>query len=138
MMNKFLIFIKQNYWILLISTIAIYLRFKGIYPGYPEHTDEAGFSSALLMLFKGNFDPGRYDYPAGLPLIHLFLFKFFFIPFYWMLFYLQSLGTIVDGFMKIPLNSLEYQRIFHLNILGEREINVMYWGRYITAACGVG
>lgn len=137
-MNKFFRAINQNYLIILIIFIAAYLRFKGIYPGYPEHTDEAGFSSALTMLFKGNLDPGRYDYPAGLPLIHLLLFKFFFIPLGWIKFYFQSLGTIVDGFMNLPLNPVEHQRVFHLNILGEREINVMYWGRYITAICGVG
>lgn len=138
MINKILNFIKNNYILLLILIFAIYLRFTGINPGYPAHTDEGGYSSALTMIWNENLDPGRYDYPAGVPLIHIFLFKSIFIPLAWFKYYVSHLGQILDGFINIPLNEVDYQRIFRLEILGNREINVMYWGRYVTAFFGVG
>lgn len=116
---------------------AILLRFVGVYPGYPEHTDEAGYSSAVTMILKGNLDPGRYDYPAGLPLLHTFLFKFLFIPIYWLKFFIQNLGAIIDGYIKFPLDPNEYKRISDQYIFGPREVNVMYWGRFVTAFFGV-
>lgn len=136
-MSKILIFIRKNILILVILSIATLFRFVGLYPGYPEHTDEGGFSSALTMMANGNLNPGRYDYPAGVPLLHLALFKSVFIPLFWLKFYILNLGPIIDGFIKIPLDPDSYKRIFSLEILGPREINVMYWGRYITALFGV-
>ena len=137
-MSKILIFIRKNIFIVVILLIATFFRFAGLYPGYPEHTDEGGFSSALTMMANENLNPGRYDYPAGVPLLHLVLFKSIFIPVYWLKFYLLNIGSIIDGFIKIPLDPDAYKRIFSLEILGPREINVMYWGRYITAIFGIG
>ncbi len=136
-MTKILIFVRRYILIITILLIAGVLRFVGIYPGYPEHTDEAGYSSAVTMILKDNLDPGRYDYPAGLPLLHTLIFKLIFIPFYWAKFYFQNLGAIVDGLIKVPLGVDDYKRIFSLDIFGPREINVMYWGRYVTAFFGV-
>ena len=128
--------IYQHKWLILILIITVYLRFKGIYPGYPSHPDEAPISSAWDMILKGNLDPRRYDYPTLIALIHLFLVKFLFIPLAWVKFYIENLGQIIDGFLRVPLSTVDYDRSYRFSIVGLQDLNVIYWGRYITAATG--
>ena len=132
-------FIVKNKIILIILLIAVYLRFVGIKPGYTfSHPDEAAYGSAVVMIYNKNLDPLRYDYPAGVALINYLFFKLFFIPVYWLKFYLEHLGPILDGIIKIPLSSADYFRYFLFNVVGQKEINTLFWGRYITALFGVG
>lgn len=137
-MMKIFSFIKKNLLIIIILLTAIFFRFTSINPGYPAHTDEAGYSSAITMIWNENLDPARYDYPSGVPLIHFFAFKLIFIPISWTNYFFNNIGQILDGLIKLPFSHIEYKRIFNSEILGNREINVMYWGRYITAVFGVG
>lgn len=130
--------IFRNKPLLLILAFAAFLRFAGVYPGYPGHPDEAPYGSAYTMIMKGNLDPARYDYPGGIALIHWLVFKLLFIPLYWAIFYIEHIGQIVDGGLKIPLTQLNYDRYFRIAILGRQDMNILYWGRYITAAFGVG
>lgn len=131
---------KKNFLIILILILIIgfFFRFSGIYPGYPSHPDEAAYGSALVMVLNNNLDPGRYDYGGAVAHIHYLFFKFVFIPFGWITFFLQNLGKVVDGILRLPLSKVDYDRIFQLTILGPQQINTMYWGRYITAAFGLG
>lgn len=137
-MKKLFGIIFRNKILLLILVIAAFLRFTGVYPGYPTHPDEAPYGSAYTMIMKGNLDPARYDYPAGIALIHWFVFKFLIIPLNWVIFYIEHIGQIVDGGLKIPLSQVNYDRYFRSAILGRQELNILYWGRYITALFGVG
>ncbi|MBI3397179.1 glycosyltransferase family 39 protein [Candidatus Woesebacteria bacterium] len=123
---------------LIILVIGIGFRFIGVYPGYPHHSDEAAYSSALTMILNKNLDPARYDYPSGAAIINYLFFKLLFIPFGWLKFYVSSLWDFVDGFLKFPLSTVDYQRIFSLTVLGPQQINTLYWGRYIAAGFGVG
>lgn len=138
MIKKLINLFKTNYLIISILILAIVFRFIGVYPGYPSHTDEAGYSSALTMILNGNLDPGRYDYPSGVPFIHYTLFKLLLFPFNWMKYYAENLTQIVDGFIKLPLRGIEYTRVFQLDIVGISKYDSMYFGRYVTAFFGVG
>lgn len=137
-MKKLFKIINQHKLLSLILAVAVFLRFTGIYPGYPGHPDEAPYGSAYTMIMKENLDPARYDYPAGIALIHWFIFKFLLIPLYWVIFYIEHIGQIIDGSLKIPLSQVNYDKYFRISILGRQDMNVIYWGRYITAVFGVG
>ncbi len=136
---KFFRFIKSNFLIILILAVATYFRFGGIYPSYPpQHPDEAAYGSAYSMMMNANLDPLRYDYPSGVAIIQMILFKLFFIPLYWLKFYITHIHQIADGFIKIPLTQVEYDRFFRFEVLGAQDMNVLIWGRVITGAFGVG
>lgn len=131
---------KHNLVLLAIYCLAIYLRFFGVRPGYPPyHSDEGiSYSSAVSMIKNGNLDPLRYDYPSLVPLINYLGFRIFFIPIYWFKFFILHFTQILDGFIHFPLTAEEKSRFFQIEILGEREIHALWWGRYITAAFGFG
>lgn len=132
-------FLKTNFLIILILLTASYFRFGGIYPSYPpQHPDEAAYGSAYSMMINGNLDPLRYDYPSGIALIQMILFKLIFVPLYWLKFYITHVHQIADGFIKIPLSQVEYDRFFRFEVLGAQDMNVLIWGRVITAFFGVG
>lgn len=137
-MKELFIKIFSNKPLVLIIVISVFLRFAGIYPGYPTHPDEAPYGSAYTMIMKGNLDPARYDYPAGIALIHWFIFKFLIIPLNWGIFYITHIEQLIDGGLKIPLSQVSYDRFFRSDILGRQELNILYWGRYLTALFGVG
>lgn len=126
--------------IIIVLILAAFLRFSGTKPGYPPyHSDEGiSYSAATSMIKNNNLDPLRYDYPAVVPLVNYIFYKFVFIPVSWVRFYVENFSRIADGFIKLPLVEKEYQRIFQAEILGEREINALFWGRYVTALFGVG
>lgn len=137
---KIISWIKKNYLLVLILLIAIILRFIAVYPGYNQyHGDETAiWGSASQMVKLGTFDPGRYDYPATAILINAFFYKFFFIPVFWVKYYLSNFGQLIDGKIIFPPTVAEVQRIFGIYIIGIREINSLFWSRYITATFGVG
>lgn len=131
---------KENYLLLLILFLAIVLRFIAVKPGYNQyHGDETAiWGSASQMLKLNTFDPGRYDYPATAMLINAFFYKIFFIPLFWVKYYLSNIGQLMDGTVRFPPTVAEAQRVFGIYIIGIREINSLFWSRYITAAFGVG
>ncbi len=138
--RRFISLIKNNKILVLILLVAALLRFGGTNPGYsPYHSDEpAIYGSALEMVKNSTLDPGRYDYPATAMLINAFFYKFFFIPLNWVWFYLTHIVDLIDGIIKLPPVPREIDRVFNLHIIGERGINAMFWGRYITALFGLG
>ncbi|EKD94505.1 MAG: glycosyl transferase family protein [uncultured bacterium] len=137
---KIRLWFKENYLLIIILIVAITLRFIAVKPGYNQyHGDETAiWGSASQMVKLGTFDPGRYDYPATAILINAFLYKVFFIPLFWIKYYLDNIGQLLDGTVKFPPTIAEVQRIFGIYIIGIREINSLFWSRYITAAFGVG
>lgn len=127
-------------WLIIIIILAASLRFIGIKPGFPPyHSDEGiSYSAAVSMIKNGNIDPLRYDYPAVVPLVNAAVFKSVFIPLYWLKFYVTHLDQIIAGLIKLPLSEESSTKIFQLKILGERERNALFWGRYVTALFGIG
>lgn len=130
----------KNKILVLILVIAAILRFIGTNPGYNQYHSDQGitYSAATSMIKNGNLDPLRYDYPALVPDINYIFFQSIFIPVWWAKYYVTHVFDILDGVVHIPIAPLERKKIFQLYILGEREINAIFWSRYITALFGVG
>ncbi len=130
----------RNKLLVVILIVAALLRFVGTKPGYNQfHADEGiSYSAAVSMIKNRNLDPLRYDYPALVPLINYVFFKTVFIPLYWGRYYFENISRIVDGTVHIPIAPLEAKKIFQVFILGERERNALFWGRYVTALFSLG
>lgn len=123
----------------LIFFLAIIFRLIGIYPGHSRyHPDETIiYGVAIEMVKSGDLNPKRFDYGGGAIYINYIAYKFFFVPLSWSYYYATHLLEIVDGTLHIPISPLEKNSIFQKEILGEREINAMYWGRIVSAFFGI-
>lgn len=131
---------KTNRVLAAILIVAALLRFIGAKPGHNQyHADEGvSYSGAVSMIKNGAFDPERYDYPALVPAINFAFFKSVFVPISWVNYYATHLGEIADGVIHLPLDPLTKARVFQLEVLGERDFNALFWGRFVTAIFGVG
>jgi len=135
-------FVIKNKVILIVLLLSAFLRFSGIKNSYqPNHSDEGmSYSQGIYMLLEKSLDAHGYSlayaYPNVVPIINAFAFKSFFLPFKWLSYYFQNLGEIVDGYIKLPLDQQEFNRIYKMEILGYREINVLRWGRMVSAFIG--
>ena len=125
--------ILKNKVLTLILVLAVLLRFIGIYPGYhPYHSDEGmSYSSAMEMIRNLNVDPGRYDYPSLVPIIHAISYVFLFIP----VFLVKSFIFSPDD---LPTKGRNIIEIWQQVVIQNQQTDVLFWGRYITAAFGVG
>jgi 4-amino-4-deoxy-L-arabinose transferase-like glycosyltransferase len=111
------------------------IRILGVSPGFNQfHSDEGiSYSAAVSMLRNSNLDPLRYDYPALVPEINWLSFRFLFTPYYWVKYYFHNLSAMLDGYVPVIPKPEDLNRIFQNDILGNREINALFWGRYTTA-----
>lgn len=126
---------KTNLILFSIVLLGGIVRFMGVNPGFNQfHSDEGiSYSAAVSMIKDGNLDPLRYDYPALVPEINYLAFKGFFIPISWGKYYLSHLPRMLDGLEAFIPQKDEYKRIFQHDILGDREVHALFWGRYTTA-----
>lgn len=137
------IFKKSNFFILLTLLITIYFRSFSIAPGYPPyHPDEgATYSRALKIEKAGLLHPEKYNlelaYPATVAYINYFSFRYFWEPYYWLLYYLKNFWTYFEGFERLPTTELEINRIATLYIYGKNDINTIYWARYTTTVFAI-
>ncbi|HWA52009.1 MAG TPA: glycosyltransferase family 39 protein [Patescibacteria group bacterium] len=117
--------------LIFILILAAVLRITGVYPGYhPNHADEVNiFSQAVNILKTGSVQEIRFEYPPLPAYINFLSFKFIFIPLSWIKYYANNLGQIIDGTFLPNLQN---------NILGNGDINAMFWARTVTAIFGVG
>lgn len=125
------LFLFKNKLLTLILSLAFILRVVGFMPGYnPYHSDEGmSYSSAINMLVNINLDPGRYDYPILIPLIHAILYIFI-LPF-----------AVLINFIFVPENIPQSSNIVDLfgrYIVVNQQTQVLFWARFITALFGVG
>lgn len=104
----------NNKLILLIFLTGAFLRFWGVDPGYhPYHSDEPmSYFNAIKMIVERKIDPSYYAYPSLIPIIHIIFYLFFFIPF------------TTAGLYRITTG------------IGVELVEVLYWGRYVTAILG--
>lgn len=132
MPKKIIDLISRNKTLTLILVIAMLLRLIGIYPGYhPYHSDEGmSYSSAIEMIKRVNIDPGRYDYPSLIPLIHGVVYLVFFLP-----------PAMVISFLFSPENIPSFKNLFDLIVrflVVNQQTQVLFWGRFVTAIFGIG
>jgi len=119
--------------LVLIMLLAVILRFGGVSPGYNSfHPDEGkdGMVSALYMFTNGNLNPMDYNYPSLIPLVELLVLILIVGP-------LECFDLLVsnpgNAFHNLTSPSSMYQNV----VLGLNNLQIMYWGRYITAFFGV-
>lgn len=124
--------IINNKILSLILALATLLRFIGIYPGYHiYHSDEGmSYSSAIEMIRNLNFDPGRYDYPSLIPIIHAFLYVFLFIPVF-------VIKTMIFSPEDLPSKYNNVIELWQQIVIQNQQTVVLFWGRYVTAFFGV-
>lgn len=126
--------LRKNCILIFILAAALLVRVVGLVPGYgPYHPDEGIFySSAIRMVINGDFNPGRFDYPAGVSLIYYFIFSQFILP--------VVLFKVILSNPKLLLDLLESGRQFfddyQVLIFGNRGIDALFWSRHITAILG--
>src|SRR5258708_12731166 len=130
---------KKSILILLILIFAAVLRFTSINPGYhSNHADEVNIYTTAITMFKaGNLAPFRYEYPPLPAYINLFAYNTFFIPLATLRYDLINLNKVFDRIVPLKMTPLAYTRFLQLEIFGDREINVLFWGRAVTALFGV-
>jgi len=128
--------LKQNILLVVILLVALLLRLVGVNPGYPPiHPDEAmSYSSAVDMIINGDLNPRRFDYPAGVPLLHMLIYRIFFLP--------LALMKVFFPHPKVFWTALKigsrFLAEFQQPIFGWRQNEALYWSRYLNALLGTG
>lgn len=128
--------VKRNFFLIIILLAALLVRLVGTNPGFPPyHPDEAmSHSSAVEMIVRGDLDPQRYDYPAAIPLLHYFFFRTFFLP----LALLKAFFPHPRVFLTALKIGPRFLNEFRVLIFGAREVQALFWSRYLHAFLGVG
>jgi len=130
---------KERFFYLLLGLIfflGFILRIAGVKPGYPgDHPDEpVVFSTAIEAVLErtadiSQFPTYRFQYPALLIYFCAFLEATFLIPF-----------ALAKSFLLNPaeffLNINHLDNFVINSIVGRRQINALFWGRYIVAFLG--
>lgn len=137
---SFTSFFRRNNILITLLIVAILFRFVGVNPGvYQYHPDEPiVYSTALDMVKNKSLNPIRFDYPGLSIYINYIFFQLVFIPLGWLMYFLQHIAEIVDGTIHIPIAPLEAHRTLQTFIFGIKDVNVLFWGRYIAASFSVG
>lgn len=133
-MNKIIIYLRKNKILCFILFLALVVRVVGVYPGYPHlHPDETvSYGVVFDMLTYGDLNPRRFDYPAGVGLIHYFVYTQFILPVILLKVFLLKPSLIFDFLEKGSYFFNEFQ----VEIFGNRQIDALYWSRYINAILG--
>ncbi|MFC1625821.1 ArnT family glycosyltransferase [Patescibacteria group bacterium] len=123
--------ISKNKTITAILILSAILRFGGVYPGFPPtHADETAiYGAASRMVRHFTYDPMRYDYGA-LPIIINAIVYTILNPFF-----------IIYSFIFAPDNLPNFKNVisfFQQMVWSNQHVAVIYWGRFVTAAFGVG
>jgi len=127
---------KDNFFLFLVLLAALVIRVIGVNPGYPPyHPDEPmSYGSAIIMTVNGNLDSGRYDYPAGVPLVHWFFYRIFFLPI--------ALFKLFFPHPRVFLTAIRiggrFLAEFKEPIFGRGEYDALFFSRYVTAILGAG
>ncbi|EKD90404.1 MAG: hypothetical protein ACD_31C00005G0030 [uncultured bacterium] len=124
-------YVYNNKLLVIILILAGFLRVLGIYPGYhPYHSDEGmSYAAAINMIKTLSLDPGRYDYPIIIPLIHAIIYILI-LPFILIFSFIFSPDTLPSfkNILELP------ERFLVVN----QQTIVLFWGRLITAFFGIG
>ncbi|MBI2028431.1 MAG: glycosyltransferase family 39 protein [Candidatus Levybacteria bacterium] len=127
-------YIKKNKILFLVLLFAFVIRIVGIFPGHPpNHPDEPmSFGSAIEMLMNNDLNPRRFDYPAGVPLLHFLFFKSIILPH---LLFIKSIQN-PDIFISSLNPAINIYREYSELIFGRNGIILLFWSRFLTAFLG--
>ncbi|MDP3982645.1 MAG: glycosyltransferase family 39 protein, partial [bacterium] len=120
--------------LILILIASFLIRIIGTNPGFWEfHPDEpTTYVEAADMYMNSDINPRRFDYAAGIPLVHLVAFKTIFIPIRYAKLIItepQTLVLALKNFDNFPQN-------LTFVIFGYRYLDALFWSRYVVAFLG--
>jgi len=127
--------IKKDYIIIVLIAVALLIRLVGVQPGHNHyHPDEPmSYSSAVDMLLHGDFNPRRFDYPSGVPLLHNIFYRLFILPAVSFPVFLSNPSSLITAVLDGSSFLMEYNQA----IFGSGWINALFWSRYFNAILGV-
>lgn len=130
---KIALFIRNNKLLALILLIALFVRATGTIPGHsPDHPDEPmSYSSAVEMILHGDLNPRRFDYPSGVPLLHLIFINSFILPALLLKVFLYHPEGIILNFINT-----DFINQFSTEIFGVGHTDALFWSRILTALIG--
>lgn len=125
--------IKENLVIIVITLLALFVRFIAVYPGFSEnHPDEGiAYVTGIHMLYN-SLTPNRFDYPAGVPFLNILVYSILILP----TVFIKILLTDPKTFFQFVL-SPETLIVNKDLVFGIRGLDALYWSRYISAFMGV-
>lgn len=125
---------KTHYLLIFILVIAGLLRFLGQNPGFPDnHPDEGiSFTTGVYMLYH-RLEPNIFYYPAGVPFIQVFFYLIFFVPIALFKLFILYPEYIFELISKGFNFFVQYREV----IFGVRDINAMFWSRYVAGFTGL-
>lgn len=128
-------FIKKNWVVISVLLVALIVRVIGVYPGFTvDHPDEPGSYITAINMFYNFLMPGRFDYPAGMPFLHLLIYCIFILPFvFFKMFFLHP-----SAFFALFDLGFNFFSQYKESIFGVTSLNALYWSRYIAAIVGTG
>lgn len=134
--------LKTNLFIVLIIALGLAIRISGVYPGVHHDGDEVFYGQATLMILNKNLsiESSLLGYPPLVYWIFTMAFVLIFVPLAWIGFvikefpdFILTIGGIYKGAFA---GRVGFDKIFLTEILGDRWIHPMYWGRYLTSIIG--
>ena len=129
------LFFKKNWIVILITLSALMARMVGVYPGFTiDHPDEPTSYVTAIHMFYNFLAPGRFDYPAGMPFLHLLIYCIFILPFVFFKIFFPHPDMIFALFNL----RFDFFVQFREAIFGPSYLNALYWSRYISAFVGTG
>lgn len=134
LLSRFINLVLSNKLLFAIFVCGLFLRLWGVRSGYPPyHPDEPQIYSRAMLTILGRVDElGYYGYPALVPLIHSLLYFLIFLP----ISIIKELIVSPDLIFKFTEEGFTLTRFLQNYIFGVREINILLWGRYISAFLG--
>lgn len=125
---------KENFFFISILLAAFLIRIIGIMPGHNiYHPDEPmSYSSAVDMLLHNDFNPRRFDYPSGVPLLHNLFYRLFILPVVSFQIFLSHPSSLITS----VLDNSSFLMEFSERIFGSGWINALFWSRYFNAILG--
>lgn len=132
----------------IIVLLAAILRFSGISPGYPPTQADEGISHerGYAILKNLSLNPQKstssdpFTYPMMVPLLNAIFYLFVFIPSSitsFLLSHLKEISSYISHSGWDNFINIEIYKIYNNNILGFKNINIVFWGRYVTATFGI-
>jgi hypothetical protein len=136
--------VKNNKILTLILISAALLRFVGTNPGYSKYHSDEGISYAqgIYMVLEKTLDAHGYAipyaYPALVPLINAIFDLVLFIPGSFLIYFLNHPRIFLFDITHLGDIAKQLDLILWTEVFGERMVNVIHWGRYVTALFSLG
>ena len=118
-------------FLIVIFIFAIWIRFLGVYPGFPaNHPDEPTiYGSVSRIILHADFKPVLYSYGELLPELYAIFVFLFFMPIVLLKSIVLNFGQIFDQGLFPFFDNFRHSEL----LTGQ---NFLYWSRYLTSILG--